>query len=79
VGIIVGTYSSIFFATPLLVSLRERTGKVRTHTRRVLNRRQGAAAPAELATAVAGEGSAVEAAVGAGEPVRPRRPSGKQR
>ena len=25
VGIIVGTYSSIFFATPLLVTLRERT------------------------------------------------------
>ena len=39
VGIIVGTYSSIFFATPLLVSLRERTDLVRTHTRRVLRRR----------------------------------------
>ena len=40
VGVIVGTYSSIFFATPLLVTLRERTDKVRTHTRRVLNRRK---------------------------------------
>ena len=40
VGIIVGTYSSIFFATPLLVSLRERTALVRTHNRRV-NRRRG--------------------------------------
>jgi preprotein translocase subunit SecF len=39
VGIIVGTYSSIFFATPLLVSLRERTGLVRTHNRRVSRRR----------------------------------------
>jgi preprotein translocase subunit SecF len=39
VGIIVGTYSSIFFATPLLVSLRERTELVRTHTRRVNKRR----------------------------------------
>jgi preprotein translocase subunit SecF len=39
IGIIVGTYSSIFFATPLLVSLRERTELVRTHTRRVLRRR----------------------------------------
>ncbi len=39
VGVIVGTYSSIFFATPLLVTLRERTELVRTHTRRVLNRR----------------------------------------
>jgi preprotein translocase subunit SecF len=39
VGIVVGTYSSIFFATPLLVSLRERTELVRTHTRRVVRRR----------------------------------------
>lgn len=39
VGILVGTYSSIFVATPLLVTLRERTELVRTHTRRVLKRR----------------------------------------
>jgi len=47
VGIIVGTYSSIFFATPLLVTLRERTDLVQTHTRRVLRRRgpDGAKAP----------------------------------
>jgi preprotein translocase subunit SecF len=44
VGIIVGTYSSIFLATPLLVTLRERTELVRTHTRRVLRRRNGATA-----------------------------------
>ena len=44
VGVIVGTYSSIYFATPLLVTLRERTELVRTHTRRVLNRRKGSAA-----------------------------------
>lgn len=47
IGIIVGTYSSIFFATPLLVSLRERTDLVRDHTRRVLRRRR----PAPAATA----------------------------
>ncbi len=47
VGIIVGTYSSIFFATPLLVTLRERTGLVRTHTRRVTRRRNPGAAIAE--------------------------------
>jgi preprotein translocase subunit SecF len=40
VGILVGTYSSIFFATPLLVTLRERTELVRSHTRRVLKRRK---------------------------------------
>ena len=46
VGVIVGTYSSIFFATPLLVSLRERTDLVSKHTRRVLNRRKTVAAKA---------------------------------
>ena len=40
VGIIVGTYSSIYFATPLLVTLRERTDLVRVHTRRVMRRRK---------------------------------------
>jgi preprotein translocase subunit SecF len=89
VGILVGTYSSIFFATPLLVAMRERTQLVRNHTRRVLNRRKGAAAPAEVTAAVAettvvGAASVApgEAAVGAGvetaRPVRPRRPSGKR-
>ncbi len=82
VGVIVGTYSSIFFATPLLVSLRERTEKVRTHTRRVLNRRKGIAAPAEAAAdeALAEEPAAALAAPGGesvARPVRPRRPSGK--
>jgi preprotein translocase subunit SecF len=46
VGIIVGTYSSIFFATPLLVSLRERTELVRVHNRRV-GRRRGSASEKE--------------------------------
>jgi preprotein translocase subunit SecF len=46
VGILVGTYSSIFFATPLLVTLRERTELVRTHTRRVLKRRTRSDEPA---------------------------------
>ncbi|OBF18065.1 protein-export membrane protein SecF [Mycobacterium kubicae] len=44
IGIIVGTYSSIFFATPLLVTLRERTELVRNHTRRVERRRRTASA-----------------------------------
>jgi preprotein translocase subunit SecF len=86
VGIIVGTYSSIFFATPLLVTLRERTEKVRTHTRRVLNRRS-AAGVAELSATAVGERETVPAgaAAGSGEapespvrPLRPRRPSGKR-
>ncbi len=47
VGILIGTYSSIFFATPLLVTLRERTELVRTHTRRVVRRRRPGAEAAE--------------------------------
>src|SRR5271157_5951261 len=51
VGILVGTYSSIFFATPLLVTLRERTELVRNHTRRVGRRRSpGASAGSEPAS-----------------------------
>ncbi|AQA05767.1 protein-export membrane protein SecF [Mycobacterium sp. MS1601] len=51
VGVVVGTYSSIYFATPLLVTLRERTEKVRVHTRRVMNRRARAAGTASEAKA----------------------------
>ena len=74
VGILVGTFSSIFFATPLLVTLRERTEMVRNHTRKVLKRRTQAAA---------GELPEVEAEPslipdGATAPARPNRPSGKR-
>ena len=83
IGIIVGTYSSIFFATPLMVSLRERTALVRNHTRRVLNRRERAggaesAAAGDLAT-VAADAAAVGSTPAPGaRPVRPNRPSGKR-
>ena len=88
IGILAGTYSSIFFATPLLVTLRERTELVRNHTRRVLNRRKAGAAPTESASTVVEEsaepvevGVASEGAAEAAPPVRParpRRPSGKR-
>ena len=81
VGIIVGTYSSIFFATPLLVTLRERTDKVRTHTRRVVNRRKPAAAATEVTEAsTEGAVDAIPVAVG-NKPApgaRPVRPSGSR-
>jgi len=90
VGVIVGTYSSIFFATPLLVSLRERTELVRTHTRRVLNRRKPAKAaevvedaePEEMTASLAAKPAPEKPAPGA-RPVRPTasrtgRPSGKR-
>lgn len=44
VGLLVGVYSSIFFATPLLVSLKERWGPVAAHTRKVQAKRATAAA-----------------------------------
>jgi preprotein translocase subunit SecF len=92
VGVIVGTYSSIFFATPLLVSLRERTELVRSHTRRVENRRRGAAAKTggEVGTSEAAEPDTVGASVATAviapdkpapgaKPIRPTgRPSGKR-
>ncbi len=54
-GILVGTFSSIFLASPLLVTLKERGGEVAAHTRKVLARRAsmharaGAAEPAAAA------------------------------
>ncbi len=87
VGVVVGTYSSIFFATPLLVTLRERTEKVRTHTRRVMRRRnKGADSSPVETTSSDGTEPATEAednaavalaskpAPGA-RPTRPSRPS----
>jgi preprotein translocase subunit SecF len=88
VGVIVGTYSSIFFATPLLVAMRERTDLVRAHTRRVNNRRKGVSARAE--NSVTGSDAepekvsvaatpAPEKPVPGAKPVRPTgRPSGKR-
>jgi preprotein translocase subunit SecF len=73
VGILVGTYSSIFFATPLLVTLRERTELVRTHTRRVTRRRSPGS---RAATETAGDDGAdtaeeAEEATTAAEPAKP--------
>ncbi|MCX6470888.1 protein translocase subunit SecF [Williamsia herbipolensis] len=72
VGVVVGAYSSIFFATPLLVTLKERRGEIKKHTEKVLARRvridAGLTEP-ELATA-----SATSRSAGSED-----RPSGKRR
>ncbi|MBU3707380.1 MAG: protein translocase subunit SecF [Mycobacterium sp.] len=75
VGILVGSYSSIFFATPLLVTLRERTDLVRNHTRKVLKRRARVAA-GELTDADDAPSSLIPD--GETRPARPNRPSGKR-
>ncbi|RIR90696.1 protein translocase subunit SecF, partial [Mycobacteroides abscessus] len=86
VGILVGTYSSIFFATPLLVALRERTDLVASHTKKVLSRRKPDAAP--LADAGVGSKTAKVATSGTSDaaatgvrPAKPKpgaRPQGKR-
>ncbi|MQY28972.1 protein translocase subunit SecF [Nocardia aurantia] len=81
VGMIVGAYTSIFFAVPLLVSIKERYGPVAAHTRKVLSKRAGVAnarigaLAAERATAASARSASAEA------PAVPRpgaRPSGKR-
>ncbi len=91
VGILIGHYSSIFFATPLLVTLRERTDIVRNHTRRVMNRRRGAAEktggevtdtadePETVGASVATAVAAPDKPAPGAKPIRPTgRPSGKR-
>lgn len=86
VGMIVGAYSSIFLAVPLLVSIKERWGPVAAHTKKVLARRSGhAAARAGMAAdrrVSAATGRADEAprvSREAGQAPRPgARPSGKR-
>ena len=46
VGIITGTFSSVFLATPLLVSLKNRDPEIRRQTAKVLARREKAEAAA---------------------------------
>ncbi|KLO34845.1 preprotein translocase subunit SecF [Mycobacterium nebraskense] len=91
VGILVGTYSSIFFATPLLVTLRERTELVRTHTRRVSRRRKAGPEPAKEATSTEDESASSETTATGSAPsdkpapnkpapgARPVRPAGTRR
>ncbi|APA99644.1 protein translocase subunit SecF [Nocardia seriolae] len=58
VGMIVGGYSSIFFAVPLLVSLKETWGPVAAHTKKVLARRSGAGSARVGAAAASRAGAA---------------------
>lgn len=80
IGMGVAVYSSLFFATPVLVWLKERDPAIMNHTKRVLARRTALKAKAEAAKA-AGETVAeqtpetVTAAPKAGaKPARPGRP-----
>ena len=70
IGVVVGTYSSIFIATPLLALLKEREPRYRELRKNVLARR-AAGDEAELAGAAAGN------PVAPGSAPRPRRRAGR--
>ncbi|MEO6879755.1 MAG: protein translocase subunit SecF [Mycobacteriaceae bacterium] len=83
-GLLVGTYSSVFLASPVLVEIKERWGEVAVHTRKVLARRAslvartagiGAADVVGGATAIA---TAPPASRGGSAPRPGARPSGKR-
>ncbi|WP_338079881.1 protein translocase subunit SecF [Corynebacterium resistens] len=57
IGVIVGTFNSIFFAAPLLASIKARQRKYRDHNARVLKAREGAVSDGEES----GENGAVDA------------------
>ncbi|MFE3192904.1 protein translocase subunit SecF [Nocardia sp. NPDC059240] len=82
VGMIVGGYSSIFFAVPILVSIKETWGPVAAHTKKVLGRREGGAkarvgAAAADRAGAAGRGDVV--ASGAARDHAPRNQTGAPR
>lgn len=77
VGIVVGAYSSIFFATPLLVSIKERWGPVAAHTRKVHAKREAATSRDTSRNPAASNGSEI-AASPAGAPRPGARPTGKR-
>ena len=79
VGMIVGAYSSIFFATPLLVSIKERWGPVAAHTKKVLARRETGGTTTRTPAVASGAVSTVKATPAA--PLTPKpgaRPTGKR-
>ncbi|CAJ1499596.1 protein translocase subunit SecF [[Mycobacterium] kokjensenii] len=84
VGVVVGTYSSIYLATPLLVTLRERTELVQNHTRRVMRRRNAAgsktgAAGGDDAATDSDDADAVTTVAGTPVPgAKPARPTSRR-
>lgn len=86
IGMGVAVYSSLFFATPVLVWLKERDPAIRNHTKRVLARRAALKSRAEAAK-LAGDDSPTPARQKTAEtvapkagakPVRPARPGAQQ-
>ncbi|WP_072801938.1 protein translocase subunit SecF [Rhodococcoides yunnanense] len=80
VGMIVGAYSSIFFATPLLVTLKEKWGPVSVHTKKVLAKRAEAAdrARSNRPGAESATGPAYPRTPAPATPIPGSRPTGKR-
>jgi preprotein translocase subunit SecF len=69
VGMGVAVYSSIFFATPVLVTLKEMEPRIKAHTQRVLARRAAIAAGKEV------PGAKKAVARASGKPAKPAEPA----
>lgn len=78
VGMLAGTYSSIFIATPLLSQLKERDPAIRAHTARVLARRAKEAADTEQPV-VAGTPAPAARPIGTSGAAKRAQPSRKPR
>ncbi|WAC55284.1 protein translocase subunit SecF [Gordonia sp. SL306] len=80
VGVVVGAYSSIFLAAPLLVTLKERRPEIARHTKRVLDRRARVAAGQDVSDErpVRGRAAGSRAARRSDEDA-PSSPTGKRR
>ncbi|MFJ2836320.1 MULTISPECIES: protein translocase subunit SecF [Nocardia] len=78
VGMIVGAYSSIFLAVPVLVSIKERWGPVAAHTKKVLAKRAAGPAGARVPVGAAAGVPRGPRPSDAGAPRPGARPSGKR-
>lgn len=74
VGVVTGTYSSIFFATPLLATLKERRRDIGAHTRKVLAKRTERESRGSVAVATEDAGTGATTTMTKSAPVT-RRPS----
>ncbi|MGZ8179775.1 protein translocase subunit SecF [Williamsia sp. SKLECPSW1] len=80
VGVVVGTFSSVAFATPLLVTFKERRKDIGEHTRKVLARRAGVDASETETVAGAGRRTSLTKATAGTQTTAAagERPSGKR-
>ncbi|MEV0545701.1 protein translocase subunit SecF [Nocardia salmonicida] len=78
VGMIVGAYSSIFLAVPVLVSIKERWGPVAAHTKKVLDKRAGVGAGARVPVGASASAARGPRPTDSGAPRPGSRPSGKR-